>query len=546
MMQTLGRYWHTLKYLKLIQIYGRLRYRFSRPQPDLRSAPELAKPQRVWTLVQGRQPSMTGPKEFVFLGESGHLDQLGWDGPQRSKLWRYNQHYFDDLNAVGADERKDWHTSLLQEWVNANAPACGNGWEPYPVSLRIVNWLKWSACGYALPVDCVQSLAVQARWLSKRLEWHLLGNHLFVNAKALVMVGLAFSGKEAEKWLQGGLKIIQSELPEQVLPDGGNFELSPMYHAIFLEDLLDLIQASMVWPGRIPTDVVDGWRETASKMLRWLNGMSHPDGEISLFNDSAIGVAPSPSSLAQAAKLLGISTSAQIAGAGPSLDHFVESGYVRVELGDALALLDVARVGPDYLPGHAHADTLSFEMSVHGQRVIVNGGTSRYGLGPEREYERSTAAHSTVEVDGQNSSEVWSGFRVARRAYPFALDVQQTGGGIQVSCSHDGYRRLDGAPIHRRTWEFTDKSAKIRDCVTGQVGQAVARFVIHPDVEVKTVARDEWVLLLPTGSSVKVKLGAGSGVLVTNQYAARFGCSVKTSCLVVTLQAGVSEILLTW
>ena len=81
-----------------------------------------------------------------------------------------------------------------------------------------------------------------------------------------------------------------------------------------------------------------------------------------------------------------------------------------------MALLDVAPVGPDYLPGHAHADTLSFELSLFGQRVLVNSGTSQYEAGPERSRQRGTAAHNTVIVDGHDSSEVWAGFRVARRA----------------------------------------------------------------------------------------------------------------------------------
>ena len=124
--------------------------------------------------------------------------------------------------------------------------------------------------------------------------------------------------------------------------------------------------------------------------------------------------------------------------------------YLRVADRDMVALLDVGEVGPDYLPGHAHADTLSFEMSVFGQRVVVNSGTSCYGLGAERSRQRGTSAHSTVEVNGMDSSEVWGGFRVGRRARPFDVVVEETGRGVEVACSHDGYRRLPGQPVHRR------------------------------------------------------------------------------------------------
>ena len=63
-------------------------------------------------------------------------------------------------------------------------------------------------------------------------------------------------------------------------------------------------------------------------------------------------------------------------------------------------ILDAARVGPDYIPGHAHADTLAFELSLDGRRLVTNGGTSTYALAALRAQERSTAGHATVEIDG--------------------------------------------------------------------------------------------------------------------------------------------------
>ena len=87
---------------------------------------------------------MTAPRVWHLLGESGHLDEVGWDGSQREKLWRYNQHYFDDLNAEGAADRQEWHSQLLSDWVANNPPGVGIGWDPYPVSLRVVNLVKWA------------------------------------------------------------------------------------------------------------------------------------------------------------------------------------------------------------------------------------------------------------------------------------------------------------------------------------------------------------------------------------------------------------------
>src|SRR5690606_18409087 len=96
------------------------------------------------------------------------------------------------------------------------------------------------------------------------------------------------------------------------------------------------------------------------------------------------------------------------------------------------------------------------------QRVIVNGGTSCYGTSIRRLRERGTAAHSTVEIAGQNSSEVWSGFRVGRRARPFGVAVSES----SVCCSHDGYRFLKGRPTHRRCWTFAAGELAVDDVVS--------------------------------------------------------------------------------
>ncbi len=85
---------------------------------------------------------MAGPRSFVLLNEPGQLDEIVWDGPQREKLWRNNQHYFDDLNAIEAPARPAWHAALIDDWVANNPPGHSIGREPYPLSLRVVNWIK--------------------------------------------------------------------------------------------------------------------------------------------------------------------------------------------------------------------------------------------------------------------------------------------------------------------------------------------------------------------------------------------------------------------
>lgn len=532
-----ARLMRTVWHLKPAQITGRLRFRMARPKPDLSPAPARRSARGKLTPPAARRASMTGPATFVFLNAAGGLD-AGWDNPEAPKLWRYNLHYFDDLNADGAQLRRAWHGALIDRWIAENPAAAGSGWEPYPTSLRIVNWVKYSLTGAALDAGAEHSLAVQARWLRERLEWHLLGNHLFVNAKALIFAGCYFEGLEAEGWLRTGLDILLRELPEQLLPDGGQFELSPMYHALMVEDLLDLLALESAYRHPALAPMVDRLRRALPGALNWLAALSHPDGDVAFFNDSAIGIAPDNTQLYAYAQRLGFE-----APAAPGSLHLPDSGYLRLVQGGAVLLADLARIGPKYLPGHAHADTLSFELSLGMQRVIVNSGTSVYGLGAERLRQRGTAAHSTVTVAGQDSSEVWSGFRVGRRARPSVAQIMVDGSEQGFAASHDGYRALPGAPCHSRRATLTQTGLRIEDWVSG--GQAAeARYHLHPDITVE-IDGAHGKFLLPGGAAIMLEASAALST-EAGSWHPEFGLSHPNICLVLPLQAGQSSLTFNW
>ncbi len=495
---TMGRYFHTLRHLKLRQIVARLYYNAYRPRLSRIDLPPKCQP--ICMLVEGRRRGQTmfGLDGFCFLNEPARLaSPEDWNDPERSKLWLYNLHYFDDLNAQGAEQRSKWHHGLIRRWIEENPPTQGNGWEPYPVSLRVVNWIKWDLRHTALNDTAVESLALQLRWLRRRLEYHLMGNHLLANAKALVFGGLYFRGKEADEWLRTGLRLLHRELAEQVQPDGGHFELSPMYHLIILEDLLDLINAVRVYGKPVPAE----WPDLAQQMLHWAAVMRHPDGDIPFFNDAAFGVSGRFDELQAYAERLGINTPSKL-----DVSAWLEStGYLRLMNRDAVLFFDAAPVGPDYLPGHAHADTLSLELSLFGRRVLVNSGTSVYGTGPERQRQRGTNAHNTVMVDGQDSSEVWGGFRVARRARIRSVSCALEDG-LAVA-EHDGYRRLPGRPMHRRQVQLTDRALVVVDTVTGEYHHNVqGAWHLHPNVHIACIkdGPDAGVQLrVPVGNEVR-------------------------------------------
>ncbi|MEO5844531.1 MAG: alginate lyase family protein [Caldimonas sp.] len=540
-----GTYWRTVRHLKAGQLTGRIAFRLRRPTADLRPAPDRRVRSGPWAMPARRPASLHAPATFDLLGERHALADVGWNGAGPTRLWRYHQHYFDDLNAEGAEMRRDAHAALLERWLADNPPGGGAGWEPYPLSLRIVNWIKWLLAGHEPSPAMLSSLAVQARWLAQRLETHLLGNHLFANAKALAFAGLFFDGAEAERWLASGTEILKRELAEQVLGDGGHFELSPMYHALCLEDVLDLVDAINAFGGdRTPAHALRGGLiARIPAMRRWLAAMSHPDGTLGRFNDCADGIAPAAAELGRLADALGLA-------AAPLEDDdgivvLAESGYVRIERDRVAALLDVARVGPDYLPGHAHADTLSFELSLDGRRLIVNSGTSRYGEDDVRQRERSTAAHSTVEVAGTNSSEVWAGFRVGRRARPTGPRVERDGDGLVIEGAHDGYAHLAGRPIHRRRWRFAGAGLVVEDEV-GPARPAVARFHLAPGLALDAVDARRWRVFHASRPLAEVEVAVGSGRTELSFFAPRFGVVEPTACLAVDLADGRSLTRWSW
>jgi uncharacterized heparinase superfamily protein len=476
--ETLDRWWNTVRWLRFRQVYGRLWFSAYRPRPDLAPAPTLRFGGTPWVEPAEHAASLLAPELVSLLNEAREIGSArAWDAPEVAKLWRYHLHYFDDLSARDAASRSAWHEALLHRWVAENAPGRGTGWEPYPTSRRIVNWIKWSLAGGQLSPTARDSLAAQTRYLSERIEWHLLGNHLWANAKALVFAGSFFAGAEADGWREQGLAILDRQFGEQILDDGGHFELSPMYHALAVEDVLDLVNLARAWPGRVPSALLERMVGLVPVMLHWLDAMCHPDGDIALFNDSAFDVAPSrPALFAYAARL-------QLGAGGPALDleHLAASGYVRALRGPFALFCDVGDIGPDHLPGHAHADSLSLELSVRGYRWFVDSGCSTYSLGPERLRQRGTAAHNTVVVDGLDSSEVWSSFRVARRARVHDVLVDAHGERVVIEASHDGYARRSGT-LHRRRLVLDARGLLIADQLEGPFTQAASHWHLHPDV----------------------------------------------------------------
>jgi uncharacterized heparinase superfamily protein len=524
------RLFHTVKYLKPVQVGSRIWKKIHHPRIPLSPAPEPRKPAAHPSQWCRRTPSMPQENHFRFLNTEATLQEKeDWVSLSHDKLWMYNLHYFDDLTADNAKDRQQWHKHLIQRWIQECPPGTDIAWDPYPTSLRIVNWIKYLLEQQQPEQPIIDSLATQIRALRRNLEWHLLGNHLFANAKALIVAGLFFDGKEAAEWLQKGSRIMQDQLAEQILPDGGQFELSPMYQCILLEDILDLIQFNNLYPGIICSDLIDQLNDCAPRMLEWLSVMTRPNGEIVQFNDAAQGIAAKPEWLFEYAERLGIQWQNKVS--APFI-HLSDTGYVRVQNKAFTLFADIGDIGPDYIPGHAHADSLNFELHLGDQPVIIDSGTSVYGISKERHRQRSTAAHNTVEVDGLSSSEVWGGFRVARRARTQVNQIKSKWPAI-IDAQHDGYQTIAAKSLHRRIWSINYDSIEIQDSLPGKFNQAIARFHLHPEITVTQTDRNSFTLTTSSGKQLQLIFSSGEAQLSPSTYHPCFGINTANQCLEV-------------
>jgi uncharacterized heparinase superfamily protein len=124
--------------------------------------------------------------------------------------------------------------------------------------------------------------------------------------------------------------------------------------------------------------------------------------------------------------------------------------------------------------------------------------------------------------------------------------IDQNAACITVRCSHTGYRRLRGKPVHQREWQWTESSLQVTDTVSGSAEHAVARFHLHPDIEVVESKPSGWTLALPGRQSVQVFVEHGNAKLEETHYAPEFGKRILRTCLAVELIDQRSQVRFAW
>ena len=480
------RLYHTLKHLKFTQVYHQIKYRLVKPkraatpwdgafaQVDLTDFPKkqksLSNRDDVWSF------------SFLNLEQSFSQESADWSFGDHGMLWTYNLNYFDWLHQTGMS--KELGLETLSQFYSTPADKNPIILHPYPTSLRIINMAKFISKWDIKEDWLYYELVSDLKFLSSRLEYHLLANHLLENAFALYIGGLITKQSEI---IQKGKKLLVRELKEQVLNDGMHYERSPMYHLIILERLLDALNFANATRDDLEAMIKSYAVSMTGLTLNW-----EDLDRIPMMQDSAYDVALTvPEVLNYSKNLLGEDYPLRS-------NDLKDSGYRKLTSRSFSLFANVGSIGPSYQPGHAHADELNFELFYRGTPIIVDTGTSTYENNSRRFIERSTQSHNCIIVEDKNSSDVWSSFRVGKRAN---VCLKKENPFIQAqSIGINSGLRLN------RKWSITKDSVIIEDEYLPNLFMATGQLHFHPDIILVEAKKKTLVLRHKNGIKLGLKI----------------------------------------
>lgn len=426
----------------------------------LRSArPRQLRARLLRPLRRGRFPA--GPRTQFRPLEAG---RLLWSSPafehqelpaagRGTRLYAFHRHYGEDVLAHARAGDPAAARRAIEAWIAANPPRRGDAWHPYTVSTRAGNWIAaLSLLPDAQSEPAVASLRDQLAYLAGNVEDDILGNHVVRNARALALGGAAFGHAP---WLEGGVELLARELPEQVLPDGGHYERSPVYHAVVLRDLLEI-------------EIVTGGKgDHVRRMQRFAADACAPNAVPAPFNDGPRELAPH----------------LDVPEPRDGASVFADTGYVFWRAPGAWLAFDCGPPAPPFLPPHAHADCLSFQLWLGGTPAIVDAGTFTYEPGPDRDWFRGTRAHATVQLDGRDQFTLWGAFRAGPMPRVELLEASDGSAAASVQWS--------SGPRHTRTIRWSPDAVEVHDRVDGSGRHLVeSRLPLAPGARVEVEAHD--------------------------------------------------------
>ncbi|MAT39516.1 MAG: hypothetical protein CL946_07915, partial [Ectothiorhodospiraceae bacterium] len=420
----------------------------------------------------------------------------------------------------------------------------GSVWYAYVLAIRIETWVRlhtlFQKHGMEFDERIVRELHFTTRVLLRNIEHGTMANHLMKNIKGILFAGLYFEDEVGQQCRQIALELLEREIREQFCEDGCHFERSPMYHVAMATDIMDMLELLKASGRELPAL----WMRTLGRIVGFLENVRHPDDEIPFFNDATKSFFIRTGDVLERGKRLFTQLGCVVV-RPEKFGHFNpanHSGILVCRSEDMFLAFDGGYVGPDYQAGHAHCDTLSFELSWHGKRLITDTGVYHYKESRERTYSRSTEAHNTIRVDGVDQTSVWKSFRVGRRAKTHSLYAEERNRLHVFHAIHDGFTRIQKSIFHERyTAVKPGEWVAVVDFLHGFGVHTAESFLhFHPDCRVthdvhnvfaEQHSRQYTVQFFPQSISMKLDLRE-------TEYYPEFGKKLPRTSIVASLKGG--------
>lgn len=485
---------------------------------------------------------------YRFAGQTlngGPAGEPDWRPHGATAAWMAALHGFDwmrDLRALGGDTARRRARALVLSWIEHNGSWNAQTWAPEVLGARITNWIGLHDFYCASADDdfrmrVFDSLARQTRHLARVTPGQLEGADLIAAIKGLAYGGLCLPG--SGRVAGDALRLLERELPRQILPDGGHVERSPSAQLRSLRDLIDL--RAVLRAARVETP--EALLHAIDRMTPALRFFRHGDGGLALFNGSR-----------EDEPGLIDSVLAQADARGRPLKSAPHTGFERLIAGRTLVLMDAGAPPPPGVDLRAHAGTLALEVSVGKERLIVNCGAHATPCGVWRAALAGTAAHSTVVIADTNSAEVLDEGGLGRRPSHVSCERQEVDGAVLVVATHNGYARNFGY-LHRRRIYLAENGEDLRgeDTLEPVLGADpapqpfTARFHLHPSVQASVLHNGQQVLLrLPSGAGWRLHAAGGLLELAESIYLTSGDEPRRTTQIVLTGHADSKGTTVKW
>ena len=483
----------------------------------------------LWT-IRGNAASKT------ITGYADHWRGSAIKGSQimssGQSTWLQDDHFNEfewlrHLRAFGGSQARSRARSLINNWVEKNSHWNVISWRPDIMAKRLtilVFCFDWygSSADEPFKLRISKSIRLQVRCLA--IDWGRLHNldDRVSALRGLIITEAALNATITD--LDNLMEFLVLLVDDMLYPDGGHKSRMPNKHLLVMRDLIEIRNTGLA----SQLEKLPWLNSTISKMSAVCRMWRHADGQFARFNGAGL---VNPKIIEE--------TLAHAGQRGKLLQQAPYTGFMRFTSGRSTLILDVGQ--PAQNASITGFSTLGFEFSVGQNLLVVNPGQNATNANFQRLL-CDTQAHSTVSIDGHNSSD----FSTSRIAEVFNVELGPAKGGLLAVASHNGYEKSHGI-IHHRKLYLTTSGGNLRGAdhleysgAPGEIARvALIRFHLHPKVTA-AMLRDNRVLIRIRGNRTGWVFRANAAVsLETSLF---FDADGRMSCQQIVIKGALANI----